>query len=380
MARGSIITRALENGKKRYDTVIRANGIQRWKTFRKKKDAEDYLDRHSTDVRDGTYREIKKAKFGEYMSHYRKTHLIPQKFKPSTYNSYCSIVERHLLPEFKSYPMTAITASEINAFASRLLQGDPQNGKRPVSGRTVRNVLYLLTKFFRKAVTEGYLRMSPMDRVERPRVNKEQKGRALQPIEINSVLERCEGTLRLMVLVAVLTGMRRSEQFALDWDDVDFEKGVIRIRRGLYWQFGKHHRKEPGESAFVFVAPKSEKSIRDIDMSPMLCKELRAHYMRSTTKAGLVLCTSRGTPFNPDNVVKRKFQPAVKRANIGVVRWHDLRHTFGSLKVEQGENIYYVQRQMGHSSIQVTIDIYGHMLESRRPEAAAKTDTLVFGE
>ena len=65
---------------------------------------------------------------------------------------------------------------------------------------------------------------------------------------------------------------------------------------------------------------------------------------------------------------------------IGPLRWHDLRHTFGSIKIEQGENIYYVQRQMGRGSIQVTIDIYGHQLESRRPEAAAKTDELVFGK
>jgi integrase len=61
---------------------------------------------------------------------------------------------------------------------------------------------------------------------------------------------------------------------------------------------------------------------------------------------------------------------------IGKVRWHDLRRTFGSLKIDQGENIYYVVRQMGHSSIQVTIDIYGHHLESRNPQAAAKTDAM----
>ncbi len=63
----------------------------------------------------------------------------------------------------------------------------------------------------------------------------------------------------------------------------------------------------------------------------------------------------------------------------GNVRFHDLRHTFGALKIEQGENPYYIQRQMGHSSIQVTFDIYGHLLRSRKPEAAARTDELVFG-
>jgi integrase len=55
------------------------------------------------------------------------------------------------------------------------------------------------------------------------------------------------------------------------------------------------------------------------------------------------------------------------------------RQTFGSIKIEQGENPYYVQRQMGHSSIQITFDVYGHQLESRKPEATAKPDALFFG-
>ena len=63
----------------------------------------------------------------------------------------------------------------------------------------------------------------------------------------------------------------------------------------------------------------------------------------------------------------------------GKVRFHDRRHTFGALKIEQGENPYYIQRQMGHSSIQVTFDIYGHLLRSRKPEAAVRTDNLLFG-
>ena len=134
--------------------------------------------------------------------------------------------------------------------------------------------------------------------------------------------------------------------------------------------------------------PKSEKSSREIDLSPALRKELLELYMKGP-KIGLVFRTSNGKPLRPNNITRRSFRNALRDAEaarakaklpaIGPLRWHDLRHTFGSIKIEQGENIYYVQRQMGHSSIQVTIDIYGHQLESRRPEAAAKTDELVFG-
>jgi integrase len=69
----------------------------------------------------------------------------------------------------------------------------------------------------------------------------------------------------------------------------------------------------------------------------------------------------------------------VVAAQIGKVRFHDLRHSYGSIKIEQGENIHYVERQMGHSSIQVTIDTYGHLLETRKPDAAARTDAMIFG-
>jgi len=138
----------------------------------------------------------------------------------------------------------------------------------------------------------------------------------------------------------------------------------------------------------IYIAPESAKSAREIDLSPALCKELLELYMRSD-KNGLVFHTSKGTPYRPDNITMRSFQKVLKDAEkdrakeklpaIGWLRWHDLRHTFGSIKIEQGENIYYVQRQMGHSSIQGTIDIYGHQLEARKPDAAAKTDALVFG-
>jgi len=78
-------------------------------------------------------------------------------------------------------------------------------------------------------------------------------------------------------------------------------------------------------------------------------------------------------------MVPSEFSNAVIAAGLGRVRFHDLRHTFGALKIEQGENVYYIQRQMGHSSVQVTIDVYGHLLESRKPDAAAKTDAFLFG-
>lgn len=84
--------------------------------------------------------------------------------------------------------------------------------------------------------------------------------------------------------------------------------------------------------------------------------------------------------MEPRNFVKGQFKVAVKAAGLGKLRFHDLRHTFGTLKILQGENIKYVQVQMGHSSIRVTLDIYGHLLKDSNPAAAARTDALILAE
>src|SRR5262249_772283 len=99
MARGTIVTRTQKDGTKRYAAVITIGGRQRWKTFARKGDAEDYLDRNSTDVRDGTYREIKPGTFAEYGKHWKETHAIVENVKGSTLNAYLSVFEKHIEPE-----------------------------------------------------------------------------------------------------------------------------------------------------------------------------------------------------------------------------------------------------------------------------------------
>jgi integrase len=357
---------------RRYDVAIFANGRLKRKTFKRKKDAEDYQHRQCVDVNDGTYREIRKTTFGEYAAHWQKTHL--HGLKPSTLNGYLAYFPLYYLPAFEHTPMQAISPAEINSFKSSLAEKGLSNG-------TQRNVLFVLGKLFKDGVKDSRLRYSPMASVELPKKSSEKKGRALKPAEIQKLLANCEESddrdTHLIVMTAILTGMRRGEVFGLRWEDVDFANDVIHVRQALYWKFGKHIRPKEGD-VFVFTTPKSKTSAREIDLSPSLKKALRQKYLTSPKK-GLVFSGEEGRPRDPNNFLKREFRDAVAAAELGSVRFHDLRHTYGSMKIEQGENIYYVQRQMGHSSIQVTIDVYGHLLESRKPEAAAKTDTLLFG-
>lgn len=304
MARGTILTKVTKDGTKRYRTIIRINGKQQWRTWDRKRDAENYLDELSPDVRDHSYREIRKATFGEYAEHFKETYLIPEKFKPDTYNGYCSILEHHLLPEFRQYPLQAISPAEINRFSAKLLQ-------RELSGKTVRNILTLLGEILSKAVTESYLKHSPMEGVDKPRIDKEQKGRALKPDEIQSILKACDEDLQLMFATAVATGLRRGEQFGLDLENVDFENNVIRVRRALYWKFGKYHKRQEGEPSYVFVSPKSKKSNPGYRYVSRTSEGIACHLYEKRPQGPGVLYV-KGNSVESGQCGKAKFRPGAE--------------------------------------------------------------------
>ena len=201
-------------------------------------------------MRDGTYREIKKATFGQYTEHWKQTHLIAENFKPSTLNSYMSVFEKHIKPELEHMGVQAISSAEVNAFKAKLQ-------KQGLEQKTVRNILNLLNRFFGDAVKDSYLRHSPMAGVDKPEISRKKKGRALRLEEIQALLGNCEGNTRLIVLTAILTGMRRGELFGLRWEDVEWQQNVIRVRQALYWKYGKHIR--PTEANYSRSSRRSPK-------------------------------------------------------------------------------------------------------------------------
>jgi integrase len=94
----------------------------------------------------------------------------------------------------------------------------------------------------------------------------------------------------------------------------------------------------------------------------------------------LIFPNEAGKPLDPSNLRKRIFEPALRRAGLRKVRFHDLRHTYASLLIHQGEHPKYIQSQMGHSSISVTMDVYGHLMEGINVLATERLDATLFGE
>ena len=163
-------------------------------------------------------------------------------------------------------------------------------------------------------------------------------------------------------MIATTIGMQ-GELFGLLWEDIDFAAHVIHVRRALW-------RGRLG-------TPKSRRSRRAIDMPPTLEAALRR--LSATRRSEFVFCSERGTPIDADNFRHREFPQALRRAGLRRVRFHDLRHTYTSLLIAHGAHPKYIQAQLGHASIQTTLDRYGHLMPQLHQAEAQKLDQLVFG-
>jgi integrase len=278
------------------------------------------------------------------------------RMKESSAESCRSRLRLHVVPFLGRMRLDEITLPHVREFMKALLA-------KELSPKTVLNVMVVLKEMLKHAVQWGYLDANPAQCAERPR-GEEQEMEILTPSEIRRLLAAADDPVRTLLLCAVLTGMRRGELLGLRWEDIDLEGHRLFVRRAL-WR-GK------------FVTPKSRRSRRTIDLAPTLQAALAQ--LPSRFQGGLVFCRKDGKPIDPDNFAHRDWARVLRRAELRRIRFHDLRHTYASLLIAQGAHPKYIQAQLGHASIQTTLDRYGHLMPDVHAAEARKLDRLVFGD
>lgn len=245
--------------------------------------------------------------------------------------------------------------------------------KRQAEGmniNTIRKLIVSLNQIFAYAVRHKYITSNPVRDAERPRktINheSEEKIKVLTPEAIRSLLNATKDQkYRTLFMTAIMTGAREGEILGLKWSDIDFNKKQIFIKRSF------NHGQ--------FFAPKTKQSIRAIDIAPTLLQALASWKLASVpNEKELVFANEVGQPLNYSNMVQRHFFKALKDAEIERIRFHDLRHTYASLLLAQGENIKYVQTQLGHSSPTVTLNVYAHLMEKENQEAVCRLENTIF--
>ncbi len=321
-----------------YYAVIALNGKRKWFKGGTKKDAQKVLNDKLYEIGNGTYRELTKATFKEF-SDVWLTSYAATSVKPSTLAGYKDMIERLLKPAFGHYQITDIMTGHLQAFVADRLKS--------VSAKTATNEIVVIKEMFKHALRWGYLKLNPAEYVERPRITKPEI-EILSPAEIGALLENASGHYRIAFLTDFLTGMRAGELWGLQWGDIDWNSKRIHVSRSL-WKGN-------------FQTPKSKNSNRQIDIPDMLIHELKKWKLACpVNEHDLIFPSPAGKSSQHDNVVKRHFNPALRKTGLRQVSFHSLRHSNASMRIQAGQNIKYIQSQMGHASINITLDIYGHL-------------------
>jgi integrase len=251
--------------------------------------------------------------------------------KPSTVEGYRAIVRSQLLPEFGERPIESITTPMVETWISRM--------DRSASTRT--KALVLLHGIFKRARKVYDLPANPVADVERPPMSRSGDIEVFSPEEVMALVRAAADEQDAAIfLTAAFSGLRRGELLALRWRDVDFTGSLIRVRASY--------------AAGQVTTPKSGK-VRSVPMAPDVAKALAELGARGykTGDDDLVFVGRLGEFVDP-SALRRRYDSAVKRAGLRRLRFHDLRHTFGTRMIAKAD-IRRVQEWMGHADIQTTM-------------------------
>jgi len=339
------------------------HGKRRWKTLPKgttKKKAREVMRDIEDQLERGIYLPDKKvptfAKVAEDWLNYKKPNL-----RESTWSVYEGHTKNHF-HELDQVKINRITTAGIEGFIT-----DRQNKGMKIL--TLRKILVTLGQIMAYAVRHKYIDHNPVRDAERPKGQgeaKNQKIRILAPTEINALLEaENDQKYKTLFMLAIMSGTRQGELLGLKWSDVDWINNQIHIQRTF--------------NNDAWYDTKTENSDRKIDLGPAMMAELKKWKVACPpNELDLMFPNQAGNPINHNNLVNRHFNPALEGAELPKIRFHDLRHTYASLLIEQGENIKYIQTQLGHSSPTVTLNVYAHLMKEVNQESACRLEKAVF--
>ena len=287
----------------------------------------------------------------------------------SAARNYKAVADQHIIPTLGKKKVASLTTADVDRLVSQKLDSG-------LSVSTVRRVRAVLAQAIDQGIRWDSVTRN-VARLSRPLKTTRAEGRTLTPEQARLLLETLEGHRNEALYALMLsTGLRRGEALGLQWKDLDEKTGVLSVRRQL--------TREDGE--LVTTDTKTARSRRAVNLPAPMLATIRAHKARQAADrlalgeawqvTGFIFTTSVGTPMDPRNL-NREFKTICHRAGLGDWHPHELRHSAASLMLARGVKIQVVSEVLGHASIRMTADVYGHILAPDRQAAAdAMSDTL----
>ncbi|MGH9167370.1 MAG: tyrosine-type recombinase/integrase [Acidimicrobiia bacterium] len=337
------------------------DGRQRSKSFLRRLDAQRWLTERERERHRGEWVDpaLAQTPFAEWCARVQAGRI---NLAPSTRARDESILRSLVLPTFGGMELRSIQPSDIREWVTELVEED-------YAANTVRKAYQLLAQALAVAVQDGFLVRSPCRSIALPKVITVPQ-RFLSPPEVEELAGAIDQRYRVMVLVGAYAGLRFGEAAGLRVERLDLLRRALLVQETVAEVRG-HVQIRP--------VPKSRASHRTVSLDAHLAQDLAEHLTTYPVGTdGFLFSAPEGGGLHRTNFRRRFWQPAV-RASVGEpCRFHDLRHTHVAFLIEAGEDPKVIQERLGHASIRVTYDTYGHLFPGRDERAAERLAGLRY--
>ena len=308
--------------------------------------------------------------FGQWIDFWYQTYCQPA-LRETTKDSYKNIIYNHIIPTIGHIPLNKLTQNDLQQFYAKMKrQGRLQNTEKHGTGlsdRFVRSCHAHCRSALQRAVTEGLITKNPSLGCKLP----PKKGREMQvltPAEIERFLARAreEGYYELFLL-ELSTGMRRGEICGLKWSDISFLDGTLSVKRSVSSKAG---------GGVTVGDTKTGAGVRTIVMPPSVATMLEKKQTTAVSQWVFPNFENPALPLNP-TAAYDKLKRILKRAELPLIRFHDLRHTFATHAIQGGVDAKTLAGLLGHTDASFTLDTYTHMTSDMHKHASSVVNNMM---
>lgn len=330
------------------------------------------------EVAEGLDLEPTKITVAQYLSRWLGS--VKSNLAPATYRRYEDLLRLHVMPYVGAVALSKLRPLQVQQMYARLQDGISSDG-RGLAPRTRLHVHRVLSTALAQAVRWQIISRNVCQAVDPPKASRAEVS-VLGPDEARRLLEVAEARDSVWgdaVVLALHTGLRQGELLGLRWQDFDEDRGRLTVYQALQYLPGK---------GMILQQPKTNRSRRTIPLGSTVLAALARLRRRQLEKRlalgaaykdlGLVFTTALGTPIGANNL-RRAFRRIVAQAEIGSLRFHDLRHTHATLLLARGVHPKVVSERLGHANIGITLDTYSHVLPNLQEEATRDLDAWLAG-